>query len=88
MKLAFCYESVLPGISLQTQLTIKQDINGNAPGPAENFLGGRKIFDVLQEIRYKSALSFDVGYNWITGGGDKNLLGDRDSLRAFVKYQF
>ncbi|MGH8505094.1 MAG: DUF1302 family protein [Stenotrophobium sp.] len=82
------YESVLPGISLQTQLTIKHDVNGNAPGPAENFLGGRKIFDILQEIRYKSALSFDFGYNWITGGGEKNLLRDRDSMRAYVKYQF
>ncbi|MGH8461663.1 MAG: DUF1302 family protein [Stenotrophobium sp.] len=82
------YESVLPGISLQTQITIKHDVNGNAPGPAENFLGGRKVFDVLQEVRYKSSLAFDVGYNWITGGGDKNLLSDRDALRAYVKYQF
>jgi hypothetical protein len=82
------YESVFPGISFQPQIIIKHDVNGNAPGPGENFLAGRKVFDVLIETRYKSFLSFFVGYNWITGGGDKNLLADRDSARAFVKYQF
>ncbi|TXH04526.1 MAG: DUF1302 family protein [Nevskiaceae bacterium] len=82
------YESVLPGISIQSQITIKHDVNGNAPGPGENFLGGRKIFDVFIETRYKSSVSFGVGYNWITGGGDKNLLADRDAARAVVKYQF
>ena len=82
------YESILPGISLQPQIIIKHDVNGNAPGPGENFLGGRKIFDVLLEARYKSFLSVAIGYNWITGGGDKNLLSDRDAARAYVKYQF
>jgi len=82
------YESVLPGISIESQITIKHDVNGNAPGPGENFLGGRKIYDVLVTTRYKSAFSVGFGYNWITGGGAKNLLMDRDAARAIVKYQF
>ena len=82
------YESLLPGISLQPQIIIKHDVYGNAPGPGENFIEGRKVFDVLLETRYKSALSLNMGYTWITGGGTRNLLADRDQLRAFAKYQF
>lgn len=82
------YESLLPGISLQPQIIIKHDISGIAPGPGENFIEGRKVFDVQIETRYKSALGFYVGYTWITGGGTNNLLADRDQLRAFAKYQF
>jgi hypothetical protein len=82
------YESLLPGISLQPQITIKHDVYGNAPGPGENFIEGRKVFDVLLEARYKSALSLNLGYTWITGGGTNNLLADRDQMRAYAKYQF
>lgn len=82
------YESVLPGISIQSQITAKWDVNGNAPGPGENFLGGRKIYDIAIETRYKSAFAFTLGYNWITGGGAKNLLADRDAARVIMKYQF
>lgn len=82
------YESLLPGISLQPQIIIKHDISGIAPGPGENFIEGRKVFDVQIETRYKSALGFYVGYTWITGGGTNNLLADRDQLRAYAKYQF
>ncbi|MGH8540066.1 MAG: DUF1302 family protein [Stenotrophobium sp.] len=82
------YESVLPGISIAPQIILKHDVHGNAPGPAENFLQGRKVADVLIETRYKSFLSWSVGYNWIFGAGDKNLLRDRASLRTYLKYQF
>lgn len=82
------YESLFPGISLQPQIIFKQDISGIAPGPGENFIEGRKIFDILLETRYKSYLSLNLGYTINTGGGTNNLLADRDQLRAFAKYQF
>ncbi|HEX4872044.1 MAG TPA: DUF1302 family protein [Nevskiaceae bacterium] len=82
------YESVLPGISLAPLLIWKHDINGTAPGPGENFIAGRKQLSTLLETRYKSNLSFNVGYTWFTGGGPYNLLRDRDFAQAFVKLQF
>ncbi|WP_240433491.1 DUF1302 domain-containing protein [Solimonas sp. K1W22B-7] len=82
------YESVLPGISLQPVIVWKHDVGGTAPGVAGNFIEGRKIADVLMEIRYKSQLSFNAGYTWITGGGSANLLRDRDQARFFIKYAF
>jgi hypothetical protein len=82
------YESVLPGISLQPQVIFAHDVHGTAPGPAENFIEGRKVIISSFETRYQSALSFTVGYTWFTGGGSHNLLRDRDYAQAFMKYQF
>lgn len=84
----FKYESVFPAISMQPQIIFAHDVHGTAPGPAENFVEGRKVIITSFETRYKSALSFTVGYTWFTGGGSHNLLRDRDYAQAFAKYQF
>ncbi|HWU68248.1 MAG TPA: DUF1302 domain-containing protein [Stenotrophobium sp.] len=82
------YESLLPGISVQPTIVFAHDVKGTAPGPAENFVEGRKTIVTSVETRYKSALSFTLGYTWYTGGGEHNLLRDRDYSQAYVKYQF
>ncbi|WP_051747988.1 DUF1302 domain-containing protein [Nevskia soli] len=82
------YENVLPNIGIHPTLLFSQDIQGTSPGPAFEFVGGRKEIDSLYEIRYKASLSFNVGYTWYWGGGDQNVLSDRDFAQAFVKYQF
>ncbi|ROH86783.1 DUF1302 family protein [Stagnimonas aquatica] len=84
----FSYESVLPGVSLRPSLTWSQDVNGTSPGPAGNFVRGRKQADLLIEARYKDKTSVGVGYSWFTGGGATNLLRDRDYLQFFARYQF
>lgn len=84
----FSYESVLPSISLRPSLTWAHDVRGTAPGPAGNFVQGRKQADLMLETRYRDALSFTVGYTWFTGGGRYNLLRDRDYLQFFARYQF
>ncbi len=82
------YESVLPGISVQPFIVWSHDVSGTAPGPAENFVEGRKQVLANVETRYKSALSVTLGYGWYFGGGKYNLYSDRDFAQAFVKYQF
>jgi hypothetical protein len=82
------YESVLPGISIELRPIWKHDVHGTAPGLATNFIQGRKTADLGMEIRYKSMFSFNLGYQWFTGGGAANLVADRDNARAFVKFQF
>ena len=82
------YESVLPGISLQPSVVLKHDISGIAPGPAGNFVRGRKEADLMLETRYKSALSFTLGYTWYWGAGALNTLSDRDYAQFFARYQF
>ncbi len=82
------YENVLPNIGIHPTLLFAQDVQGISPGPAFEFVGGRKEIDSLYEIRYKSSLSLNLGYTWYWGGGDQNVLSDRDFAQAFVKYQF
>ncbi len=82
------YENVLPRIGLKPFLLYKQDIQGTSPGPGGNFIAGRKELDSIVEIRYRGALSLNVGYTWYWGGGVYNDLADRDFAQAFVKYQF
>ena len=82
------YESVLPGISLQPTIILAHDVDGISPGPGENFQRGRKSIATVLETRYKSSLTFNVGYTWFTGGGDYNLLRDRDYAQAFARYLF
>lgn len=82
------YESVLPAISLQPTLVLKHDFTGIAPGPAGNFVRGRKEADLLIETRYKSAFSVTLGYTWYWGGGALNTMSDRDYAQVFARYQF
>jgi hypothetical protein len=84
----FKYESILPGISLQPMFIFFHDVNGTAPGPAENFVEDRKQLQTSLETRYRDALSFTVGYTWFWGGGYTNVYRDRDFAQAFVRYQF
>lgn len=84
----FSYESVFPSISLRPVITWAHDVAGTAPGPATNFVKGRKQADILIETRYRDFLSISVGYTWFTGGGAYNLLRDRDYAQVFARYQF
>lgn len=82
------YESVLPGVSIQPLFIFLHDINGNAPGPAGNFVEGRKQFNFLLETRYEKSYAFTIAYNAFWGAGSNNVYRDRDNLGFFFKYQF
>ena len=82
------YENVLRNVGLHPTILLKHDVAGTSPGPGYEFVAGRKEADVLLETRYKSSLSFNLGYTWYWGGGVENLLSDRDFAQAFIKYQF
>ena len=82
------YESILPNVNLRPFLVWKQDIGGISPGPGGNFVKGSKEMDTLFEFQYKQSLSFTLGYTWYWGGGQYNVLSDRDFAQFFVKYQF
>jgi hypothetical protein len=82
------YESVMPGISLQPQIIFKHDVFGHSPGLASNYVQGRILWDTNLEVRYRSQLSFNFGYQFWDGGGVANAFRDRDMARFFVKYAF
>lgn len=82
------YESILPGISVRPIFIFWHDINGNSPGPAGNFVGGRKQFNFLLETSYEKAFSFTIAYNNYWGAGSNNVYRDRSNIGFFFKVQF
>ncbi|HWY25273.1 MAG TPA: DUF1302 family protein [Nevskia sp.] len=82
------YEQILPGLTLKPFILFSQDVGGISPGPAGNFVKGRKSLDTLFEFRYHQDLSLGLGYQWYWGGGAYNTLSDRDFAQAYLKYQF
>lgn len=82
------WESVLPGVSVAPTFIVKHDVFGHSPGYFSNYVEGRTLWDTVVEVRYRDALSMNVGYQLWAGGGDANLFRDRDTIKAFVKYSF
>ncbi|MDE0856416.1 MAG: DUF1302 family protein, partial [Nevskia sp.] len=82
------YEQIVPGVTLSPTIIWSQDVGGISPGPAGNFVKGRKQVSSLFEWRYHQPLSLSLGYTWYWGGGVYNTLSDRDFAQVFLKYQF
>lgn len=82
------YEQILPRITLRPTILYSQDMSGTSPGPAGNFVAGRKSLNSMFEFRYENDLSLTLGYTFYWGGGAYNTLVDRDYAQAFVRYQF
>lgn len=82
------WEDVLPGLSISPTIILKHDIFGHSPGYLSNYVEGRTLWDTNIEFRYQGKMSFNLGYQMWSGGGDANLFHDRDTLKFFAKYSF
>lgn len=82
------YESVFPGVSFAPLTIFQHDVVGTSTDVAAQFVENRKDISFQFEIRYKESLSVVPGYQWFTGGGQYNLLRDRDQASLYLKYLF
>lgn len=82
------YDNVFPGISFEPTIIWAHDIDGIAPGPGENFIEGRKNLITNIEMRFAQGWSAAIGYVGFYGGGEANLLRDRDFVNLGVRYRF
>ena len=74
--------------TLSPLLAFNQDVNGTTPGPGGNFIDGRKSVTVGVQANYLDQWTFDLNYTNYFGGGEFNLLQDRDFASFVVKYSF
>lgn len=81
------YNNLIFGATLNQTLGAFIDINGNSPGPAGNFVEGRKRFLWGSEF-VKGDWALNLKYNWFTGAGDRNLENDRDHYSVDLRYSF
>lgn len=77
----------IPGFALRPLVIYAHDVDGVAPGLAENFLQGRKVIIGNLQGQY-GAYRVDLIYAWFTGGGDAHVLRDRDALGLSISYEF
>ncbi len=86
--LLLLYNNVLlPGLSLRPLIVMVHDIEGVAPGLAENHLEGRTIMLNNLEAKYRD-FSFNLQYARFGGAGRQNTLRDRDLFALAVSYDF
>lgn len=76
-----------PGLSIRPLVILAHDVDGVAPGLAENFLDGRKVIVGNLQAQFRD-YRVDLIYAWFTGGGEAHVLRDRDALGLSFSYEF
>lgn len=82
------YENLFLGIRVSPQLAFFHDVGGTSPLPTGQFVEGRKQLKLGVTLGFSNRLSTTVRHTWIWGGGDANLLADRDYAEWNVTYDF
>ena len=84
----FDYNNFLNLVNLKPTLRWDHDVRGISPTPLTNFVANRRQLTASLGFTYRSNFSGEVGYTTYFGGGQQNLLSDRDFVDAAIKYSF
>lgn len=86
------YNNVLPnlvhGLALEPTLRFDDDVYGVTPTPLGNFVEGSRLGTVSLGFKYLSSTTAEIGYTTFFGGGQANLVRDRDYSFVNLKYSF
>ncbi len=74
--------------TVSPRLAFNHDVNGTSPGPGGNFIEGRKSVTLGVEANYLNQWAVDLSYTNYFGGGQFNLISDRDFVAFVAKYSF
>lgn len=74
--------------NLQPRIAFNHDVTGVSPGPGGNFVEDRKSLTLGASFSRLNRWRVDLGYTSFFGGGNKNLLLDRDFVSAAISYSF
>jgi hypothetical protein len=74
--------------TMSPRIAFNHDVSGTSPGPGGNFIEGRKSVTVGVESNYLNQWAVDLSYTNYFGGGQFNLVSDRDFVAFVVKYSF
>lgn len=84
----FDYLNAIGGINLMPRVVWEHDVHGTTPLPVGTFIDGRKAVSVGLTATFLDKWSADVNYTNFFGGGDFNLINDRDFISFSLKYSF
>lgn len=84
----FSYENTpWPGANLRPLIAVFHDVDGVSPGLAANLIEGRKIIFLDLELQ-DGHWTYNLTQVMFAGGGNNNILTDRDNLTFSVGYEF
>jgi len=82
------YLGALGPVNLAPQIAFAHDVDGTTPQPLGNFVEGRKVVTLSLGASYLNSLQGEISYTNFFGGGDFNLIDDRDFVSISVSYFF
>ncbi len=82
------YNNVYRAVNLLPGIAYQHDVKGISPGPGGNFLEGREAVTLDLGLTYKNQWSANFSFTGFFGGGNQNLLSDRDFFSFYIKYFF
>ena len=86
------YNNVLPGLiqglTVEPTLRWDDDVYGVTPTPLQNFTEASRLLSPSIGFRYLSNTTAEIGYTAYIGGGQANLVRDRDFYSFNLKYTF
>lgn len=84
----FDYLGAIGGVNLTPSIAFQHDVQGTTPTPIGNFIEGRKAISLGLKGTFQDRWTADLSYSAFFGGGDFNLIHDRDFVSASLKYAF
>ncbi len=75
-------------INLFPRFAFNHDVNGTSPGPGGSFVEDRKSMTLGLGGTYLEKWGADIAYTRFWGGGQFNLLRDRDFVGVSLRYSF
>lgn len=82
------YKGVIGAWNMSPRLIFQHDVSGTTPAPISNFVENRKAVAVGTTFDYLKRWKVDFAYNNYFGGGNANLLTDRDFVSLTASYSF
>ena len=82
------YNDAIGPVTVLPRIAWAHDVSGTTPGPGGSFIDGRKSLTLGVGFNYLQKWVFDLAYTDYSGGGQYNLLQDRDFYSASVRYSF
>ncbi|MCB2107297.1 MAG: DUF1302 domain-containing protein [Rhodobacteraceae bacterium] len=80
--------NAIGAVTLTPQVAFSHDVKGTTPSPIANFVDGRISSTFSLGASYLNQWQASLAYTVSTGGGNYNLLRDRDFLSFTVSYSF
>jgi len=73
---------------MTARVAFNHDVKGVSPGPGGNFVEDRKSITLGTSFSRLNRWRVDFGYTNFFGGGNNNLIHDRDFVSGAISYSF